>query len=333
MGALEISYLFKKNLLKLRENLISVLEYEDMEIEKVETLKEKLIIGKQYKVTCLACLRKAPFKKILFQIHDNKVYFERSVFALRNLGETKQGVRVQKFYGADSKLKIVYMEYIEDDFLYDYLLKKKMNTSQIKRFAEIAGSYLAGLHKFRPDRVPRYLSQKLNGKIEEVILRRTIEFIKPNIKSLTPSIKKNLTVLLKRIDYLSKINNRRLIHGDYQPANFFLSKDKKIYLMDFDTLEFGNPARDLGRFLAQMEQLLIVNNLSRKAIGKLERLFLDSYSKSSRLDLKPDLRFNLNTYKAEMIQYMILGRIWGDKVPLFKEIEKLLDYQKYLLNI
>lgn len=333
MGTLEISHFFKKNLLKFQENLISIFKDKNIRVRKIEILKEKLITRKQYKVTCLAFLDNHPFEKILFQIHDNKDYFNRAIFALKNFKMLKPNINVQRIYGVNRELKIVFMEYIEDDFLYEYIFKKKMNVAQIKHFVKNAGSCLARLHNFKPSEIPNFLSKRLNKKIESIILKRTLEFIKPNIEFFRTTMKKNLNILLERINYLARINSQCLIHGDYQPANFFLSKEKKIYIMDFDTLEIGNPARDLGRFIAQIEQLLEVNRLSKEEIKSCEGLFLKSYLKLRRLDLKPNLQFNLNTFKSEMIQYMILGRIWGNKIPSFKEIERLINYQSELLSV
>lgn len=331
MKALEISNFFKKNLPKLEENLNSIFKNRNLKVKEIRTLKEKLIIDKDYKITCLSLLKNNQPSKIIFQIHDNENYFQRNLFALENFN-TKD-LKTAKIFGINKKWKIIYMEYLEGNFLYDLILKRKLNLKEILEFVEKSARFLSFLHNFKFKKVPKFLSKRLNKKIEKIILNRTLEFIKPNIESLRPISKINLNALFKKMYYLEKINKRCLIHGDYQPANFVLSPERKLRLLDFDTVEMGNPARDLGRFLAQLTQLLKSNDYSEKEIKGVEDLFLETYLKLNKRKFYPDLKTNLNIHKAEMVQYMILDKIWGNKIPSPKEIKELLDYQTFLLNL
>jgi len=331
IAALKILNFSKRNPSLLEEGLTSVFKNPELKVKEIKTLKEKLIIGKDYKITCLAGLEDNQPSKVIFQIHDNKDYFQRNLFSLKNLKTTK--VKPAEIYGIDEKLRIIYMEYLEGDFLYDLILKKKLNFIETRDFIKKAAGFLPFLHNFKFKEIPKFLSKRLNEKIEKIILNRTSEFVKPNIKSLKPILERNLKVLLEKMHYLEKINKKCLIHGDYQPANFILSPTRKLRLLDFDTVEMGNPARDLGRFLVQLIQPLKSHGLSDKKISEIEGLFLDTYFKLNKRKLYPDFETNLNTYKAEMVQYMILGRIWEDKIPNPDEISELLNYQSNLLNL
>ena len=331
MKALEISNFFKRNPGKLKEILTSIFKNRKLKIKKIETLKEKLIINSDYKITCLAVLENNQPSKIIFQIHDNEDYFQRNLFALKKFA-TKYLTPAQT-YEIDENQKIIYMEYLEGDFVFDLILKGKLSRKEVFEFVKRAANFLCFLHNFKFRKIPNFLSKRLNRKIEKIILNRTIEFIKPNIQSFKPILERNLKFLLRKMNYLEEINRKCLIHGDYQPANFVLSPSKKLRLLDFDTVEMGNPARDLGRFLVQLTQPLKSIGYSEKKTSEIENLFLNTYLKSSKKNFHPDFKTNLDTHKAEMVQYMILGRIWAEKIPNPKEISQLLNYQSHLLNL
>ncbi|MBC7074393.1 phosphotransferase, partial [Candidatus Parcubacteria bacterium] len=260
------------------------------------------------------------------ELHDDNNYFQRNIFALKNL-KTKE-IFPSQIYFVDKKRKIIFREYLKGNFASDLILKKVWKEKELKRFITKSAKFAAFLHNFKFKKKPKFLLTKINQKIEKIILSKTLEFIKPNIENLRPTIERNLRLLFQKMRYLERINEKCLIHGDYQVANFIFDSQKRLRVMDFDTVEFGNPARDLGRFLAQLES--IINSKTKR--DSLENLFLNVYLKMSKRRFFPDLNTNLNVYKAEMIQYMILGKIWEDEIPSPKEIKNLLDYQTLLLT-
>jgi len=208
-----------------------------------------------------------------------------------------------------------------------------MGFNQIKKLAEKFAVWLADIHTFKTKKSDKFLFKKLNQKIEKIIMGRTVEFIKPNIKSLAPLIKKNLMVLIKKTEKIEKGNKNCLIHGDFQPANF-IKKNNSFYLTDFDTMEIGSPLRDVGRFLFQLNYFLKeAGKFSSQQINELEELFIIKYfNRQPTLDLN-NSRIDLNVYKAQMIQYIILGKMWGEKIPVAKKIKQLLNQQSKLLNL
>lgn len=331
MKAVETPNFLKNNILKFQDDLISLFGNKNLKIKKIETLKEKLIIGNRYKVTCLAFLKNHSPSKIILQIYDDQYYFNRNLFASQQLSDPEKKVRVPEVFGIDKKLKTIYREYLEGNFVYDLILKRKLTQEEIYSFTKKTAHYLFFLHNFKFKKIPTFLSKRLNRKIEKIILNYTLKFIKPNIKSLKPILERNLNNLFNRMYYLEKINRKCLIHGDYQAANFVLSPEKGISLMDFDTLEMGNPARDLGRFLANITYLLGLKRYSQGVIEKIENLFLKEYLNLKKIEFKPDLKSNINTYKAEMIQYIILSKIWGGQIPSFRKLKELVNYQAKLL--
>lgn len=326
MRAVQISNLLKNNVSRLEKDLAIIFKNKNLKIKEVKVLREKLIIKKDYKISLLVSLENNEPEKLILEIHDNKDYFQRNVFALKNFKTEKVSPPI--IYSMDEKKKIIYREYLVGEFVYDLILKGKWKEKEITEFIQTTAEFASFLHNFKFKKKPRFLLKKVNWKIEKIILNQIFKFIKPNIENLRPVLKKNLTILLKKIDYLERKNEKCLIHGDYQLANFMISPEKKLRVMDFDTVELRNPARDLGRFLAQLEKALKFQERKEK----FENLFLNYYLKTGKKDFYPDLKTNINVYKAEMIYYMILARIWGEKVPSPEEIKELLDYQTLLLK-
>ena len=330
--AIENFYFLKNSPQKIQAKLVSIFKNKKISIKEIKLLKDKLIIDDQYKITALVTLGKNLPSKIILEIHDNGDYFARNLFALKEFKKIRQ-LKTAKLYGFLPELKIIIREYIEGDFLIGPFLKEGVNLNQIKKMIRKFAERLADIHNLKIKRSDKFLFKKLNQKVEKKILNRTIEFIKPNIKSLQSLIKKNLRALNKKTDSVEKGNKNCLIHGDYQLANF-IQKNNSLYLTDFDTIEIGNPFRDLGRFLFQLTYFLKISKKSPpKKIKELENLFLESY-----LNYRPhfqisNFQVNLNLYKAQMIQYLILGKIWGERTPNHKEIKQLLNEQSKLLKI
>ncbi len=81
-----------------------------------------------------------------------------------------------------------------------------------------------------------------------------------------------------------------LIHRDFYPANV-LWDGQRIWVLDFDQLCLGDPALDVGHFLAH------VQNVAFRATGRADSLavagavFLRSYLRGNPIELEPRLRF------------------------------------------
>jgi hypothetical protein len=68
----------------------------------------------------------------------------------------------------------------------------------------------------------------------------------------------------------------RALHGNFQPRHVLLTDDAVAFL-DLDKAARGNPAVDLGNFLAHLELLLVGGVLTPAAAMNLRKAFLDGY--------------------------------------------------------
>jgi len=329
-SALKIYKILQKKPEFLEKKLKTIFKNPLLKIEKIELLKKKEIAKKEYKISLLVKLANNFPEKIITEIHDNKDYFKRNIFFLQNC-KTKF-ISPAIFYGSFNS-RIIFREFLEGEVILDLILKRKISFCEISNFVKKAANFLVFLHNLKPKNDFSFLKKRLNRKIEKIILSKTLRFIKPNIFQLKEIIKRNLKILFKKMKWLEESNEKCLIHGDYQPANFIVSPQNKIKIFDFDTLEFGNPARDLGRFLFHLSYLAKEIKIPKKKVKEWENLFLKEYLGKRKINFFPDFETNLSVFKAEMIQYLILGKIWKEKVTPYEEINSLLKIQSKLLNL
>lgn len=309
------------------EIIKKILEDQSKERKVIEAaiLKKKIVLFSDYKIT-LKFLSSDDTPGIM-EVHDSKEYFNKNFFALKEFDKIKidHFPFIPSFLGADKKKKILLREFVVGESLLDAiradhpLEKEKIHVRKL-------GDWLARLHETDFQNIPEACAPQKNQEMEKIILSRLKEFIKPNVKSLEKEILKTLALLFKKEKFYSKSIKNCLIHGDFQAANIFIKKDGAIKVMDFDNLQIGNPARDVGRFLMQLEYQAVHAKI-------LKNIFLRSYFSISKT-YKNDQKFQKATdyYRAQLREYIIMNTMWGKKIPDEKLVKKLLKKQLKLLQ-
>lgn len=321
--------LIKKNTNELTKLLSSLSPH--ISVKKYWVLKNKLIIDNQYKVTIAVTTNLAKHQSLMIELHDNKDYFLRNKFALKTFKNIKPARynMVAKLLEADPKTLTIIRENLKGNTLI-----KKINNLDKKKLAyyiHYSANWIAQVHNQKISKQQKYLTNRLNFKLEKKILSLTLNFSKSkkNIKHLLPQITKHLSYILKNYPQKQTVKYACLTHGDYQLANFYYYNNK-FKVLDFDTVEINNPARDLGRFLLQWEVVL------KQPTKQLSKKFLTEYFKNREninASDKEKITKDINFFKAVMIQYIILGDVWGKKIPKANYIKKLLNKQANLLKI
>jgi thiamine kinase-like enzyme len=88
-----------------------------------------------------------------------------------------------------------------------------------------------------------------------------------------------------------------LIHGDAHPENFIITRPNQIGLIDFTDFCLGDPARDLGTFLQQLDYKY--NNKKPSETGfvkELREIFLANYLAAGQQSLTPALEARIDLY-------------------------------------
>ena len=106
-----------------------------------------------------------------------------------------------------------------------------------------------------------------------------------------------------------------MIHKDFSHNNI-LWDGERLWGLDFDEIEIGDPALDVGHFLAQLEALAPITG--QVCAGAADR-FLQSYRKRTSLQL--DLR--LPFYKACTFLKMAENRVIRKKANWEQNTETL----------
>jgi aminoglycoside phosphotransferase (APT) family kinase protein len=81
-----------------------------------------------------------------------------------------------------------------------------------------------------------------------------------------------------------------LIHKDFYPANVFWD-GSRVWVVDFDELAIGDPALDVGHFLAHMQNMSLKDSGTSDAYAEVSAHFLVSYLKTTRLSVAGRLPF------------------------------------------
>lgn len=84
-------------------------------------------------------------------------------------------------------------------------------------------------------------------------------------------------------EYFSGVPALSLIHGDAHPENIIRAGEQKVGLIDFTDLCLGDPARDLGTFIQQLEYK-VKGKINDVAYARETRdLFLSAYQEARQL--------------------------------------------------
>jgi len=328
-------HLIQKNPEKFETSLRKFFKARDLEIEEITPLKNKIVTKNQRKLTVFLKLKNCSVKKIILELHDNQDYFKRNLFGLTKL---RKIVNVPFFFDKISSYAII-REYLEGKWLFELITKKQIPLQKILKNIIKISKITAVIHSIRIDSLPKFLFRRINKEIEIESYRRALKKFPPKSKILENKIKSNLNKLLRSTEKLEKTPHISLIHGDFQVANFILNKNI-IKLTDFDTLEVGNPAKDLGNFCSHLCYLMAEHFYSSKAIKTARDLFLKTYFKKRGLDLNSGFQTEINFYEAEKHHSIIAAKL-GGRMHLslsaareeIKKIEKILITQEKLLNI
>lgn len=182
----------------------------------------------------------------------------------------------------------------------DLVLAGSVGTPRAKQALRRAGHSLAGLHS-----VPgvserrRPAEQELAKYVGRAARAATV----------TPDLGARLTAVLgglgARLDVLAGAPEG-LLHGDCKPSQFLVS-DEEVTVLDLDSCRRGDPASDLGGFLATLRQRDLRTQSRPRPAPRAEGLatpFLDGYCRAAGLDERQaqDLRVRATWFEALALQ-------------------------------
>lgn len=190
--------------------------------------------------------------------------------AMANAFDGRGKLHVPRLLGFSDHHHLLAFEWLPGRTLEGALMAEPPGTDVVA----VAGAALAVLHDQNPWRLaPR------DRRKDEVALRDTAQVIRylcPDRGEFASGLAHHLA---ERLHEQAPVP--RALHGNFQARHVLLADDG-IALLDFDRAARGNPAADIGSFLANLELMMLGHQMSEGTGGLLRAALLDGYQTKLR---------------------------------------------------
>ena len=229
---------------------------------------------------------------------EGERYIAKAFYKLENARDVWQALTVVRPQLKDPTLVVrpiaidepsllVLMEFVEGDNLGD-LMDVTTDEGLMRSYVAIAARVLSQIHgsDFDSDDVKTHASEVKR-------LRRTAALL----SELAPDFSRDVLQTLDRAEGLAKkvgmAREMSMVHGGFKPTQMLVKGDRAT-LVDFDGAAVGDPAIDVGRFMAKLREDALARN--RRHLSSLPEHFLASYAEmSSREVVQRAPLFELNS--------------------------------------
>jgi Ser/Thr protein kinase RdoA (MazF antagonist) len=172
-----------------------------------------------------------------------------------------------------------------------YLLRELIHDEAGRESDKVAvlervGAALAELHGQAPDG-PR--QRTLEDELKRVDAQAvTVGQLVPGLQPLLRSLKQRISGHLAELPRVD-----RALHGDFYDRQVLIT-DGRILILDLDQAQWGDPAADLGLFMAHMERDVLRNELTLNAMQCHADAFVSGYRRACP-EPPPDTAIRLYT--------------------------------------
>jgi streptomycin 6-kinase len=182
---------------------------------------------------------------------------------------SRGALRVARQLGNADDQYVLAFEWLEGRLLRDVLTSENTNVSDI----ELVGAALAELHAQCPKAlVPVSRAEEATAL---VAIADAMSFLCPQHSSRTSRVARRIAAKL-----LSESPVRRPIHGDFYDKQVLLNDDG-VGILDFDEAVCGDPASDLGNFVAHLERLALRGSLAQSCIEPICDAFFEGSQRAT----------------------------------------------------
>ena len=174
-------------------------------------------------------------------------------------------LRVARLLGLSNRNCILAFEWLSGPRLGEAILDPKLGFGAVAT----VGAALAELHAQNPEGLKWW-----SRDAEATALLRTaakLGFVGPHLARQADELARRIAA---RLVHEPPVN--RPIHGDFS-ANQVLLADDGAGIVDLDTAARGDPAADLGNFIAKLERAALHGELSRSRVEALSDALLEGY--------------------------------------------------------
>lgn len=203
-------------------------------------------------------------------------------------------------------LSLLLMEEAEGRLLGTLFAEKDAN---LEVHIEGAANWLAKLHD------SKVTTTRIRSFDDEIAMtmkfKKSLLILFPNFSKRIETISEKIINTQMREKGTRKRKNNRcdnyvcLIHGDYHPKNIFATAGRTTTVIDFEESRMGDPAFDLGYFIAQMK----MSHGFERSILDAADIFLHKYIKKSCCS-DDDIRKRQMIYEAQTYLQRIYHTYW-----------------------
>ncbi len=178
------------------------------------------------------------------------------------------GVSMPKPLGIISHLNLVLMERVSGTPMKQIIESK--DTDRARESTALAAATLSTLHGLRLESAPACTT--LRDKVAK-LHQRTASF-----HLVAPGFAQQVDSLLHRIALLTQalqVDVPCLVHGEYKPSQLLVDEDGRVTTVDFDGVCLGDPAIDVGNFMAELHRAAL--HTGQCELRQLSTYFLAEY--------------------------------------------------------
>lgn len=198
-----------------------------------------------------------------------KVYSEREFQqALNNPAQlrSRRVLRLPEQVATSRKHRLILLDWLPGTPLQQIISETPVDLAVVRR----VGAALAELHSQAGHGLAEWTPQQTREAVEAAT--RSIRFTSPPLEALATEIDTRLGELIS-----TEQVEPSAIHGDFYPAQV-LAEGDRIAIIDLDNTVRGNPASDLGLFVAHLERNALSPSRPKAPVAIVRDALIEGYA-------------------------------------------------------
>ena len=259
--------------------------------QRRQTLQELLPGQPEFWPADLRCLRYRPERRFVAELrvangarallksYTKKAYIrgEHNAQAFQSRGS----LRIASLIGHSQSRRLLAFEWLPGRLLMDLCTSPECDGKAVSA----AGAALAAFHAQAPEGLACWTREDEVADVNS--LASEVGIICPNLADRAGDLARRLAARLAEAPVL-----RLPMHGDFS-ANQVLVSEHEVAIIDLDWACYGDPADDLGNFIAQVEALALCGEVSAGRVERVRDALLQGYAHAA--NRQPPERIGLYT--------------------------------------
>lgn len=209
---------------------------------------------------------KSAHSQAIIKLYNNSDFAK--AYANAKASSNQNSFATAKLLGHSNRHKLLAFEFLEGNLLRNILM-----TSEDTSILSQVGSTLAELHKLPPNKLePRIRAQEI---ARVTALLRYLVWLLPHLEYRLSKLANDLCRKLEQASQFSQT-----VHGDFYGKQILLNK-QGIAIIDLDEAYQGDPAHDLGLFIAHLERDKL-RAMLRSSPEATKAAFLSGYAETAK---------------------------------------------------